>query len=209
MFVAFLDRHPHNEPTLVLCNLVRNFAAWLATQTGTVSSPLNFQGGSIDPIRSGEIPWDIASCVIGTRLVNRALSRSRSPCLIAIRSIASRSIAFQTSIDRTIVRRACFPPSSDFPAIPVSWGGKNWNTGESYRRRVSSVPRAIVHHHPMDFNLIARVHGIIKTFSDYLLHQHLYTLSFDTLPNNLPFSKLPFHSVETPLSQDRIDPFTD
>lgn len=207
MFVAFLDRHPHNEPTVVLCNLVRNFAAWLATQTGTVSSPLNFQGGSIDPIRSGEIPWDIASCVIGTRLVNRALSRSRSPCLIAIRSIASRSIAFQTSIDRTIehaARVSLLHPISRLS--PCRGEGK---IGTRANRRVSSVPRAIVHHHPMDFNLIARVHGIIKTFSDYLLHQHLYTLSFDTLPNNLPFSKLPFHSVETPLSQDRIDPFTD
>lgn len=48
-----------------------------------------------DPIRSREIS---ALRYRHEARQPRALSRSRSPCLIAIRSIASRSIALQTSI---------------------------------------------------------------------------------------------------------------
>lgn len=111
----------------------RNFA-WLRTggatkhgRTAFPSPPLNFQGGSIDRIesnRSIDRSDPIRSeryrrCVIGTRLVNRAsLSRSRSPCLIAIRSIASRSIALQTSIVSRDRCRACFPPLSEHRPFP-------------------------------------------------------------------------------------------
>lgn len=130
---VFLDRHPHNESTIF--NL--HAAQFRVTQNGrrnetrahsvSLPLPLNFQGGSIDRIesnRSIDRSDPIRSeryrrCVIGTRLVNRAsLSRSRSPCLIAIRSIASRSIALQTSIVSRDRCRACFPPLSEHRPFP-------------------------------------------------------------------------------------------
>lgn len=65
------------------------------------------------------------------------------------------------NIDRTIVRRACFPPSSDrFPGYPRV--GRPRGQGKigtrTNRIGVECLPSlVIVHHRPMDFNLIARI----------------------------------------------------
>lgn len=116
--VTFHDRHPHNESTVVVLDLLRNFAAWLTTQTSTVSLPWISKAGR--SIRSGQIPWDIG-CALSARGSSTARYRDRDR-LIAIRSIASRSIALQTSIVRSYAARVSLLHPTDFPVIPVSGG---------------------------------------------------------------------------------------
>lgn len=112
--------------------------------------PLNFQGGSIDridrsidqirpdPIRSERSREISALRYRHEARQPRALSRSRSPCLIAIRSIASRSIALQTSIVSHDRCRACFPPLPEhqpFPGYVPGYVFRRLPFGQTWRGR--------------------------------------------------------------------------
>lgn len=157
-----------------------------------------------DPIRRDPVRY---------RLV-RYRHEARQPRVIAIAiavpdcdSFYREPIDRVPNIDRSYDRTPrVFPSFIRFPGYPRVVGREKLEHG----RIVECLPCLVRSSIIIRWILILLLEStVIKTFSDYLLHQHLYTLSFDTLPNNLPFSKLPFHSVETPLSQDRIDPFTD
>lgn len=129
---VFLDRHPHNESTIF--NL--HAAQFRVTQNGRRNEtrahsvslpPFEFprridRSDRIEPI-DRSIRSDPIREISALRYRHEArqpspLSRSRSPCLIAIRSIASRSIALQTSIVSRDRCRACFPPLSEYRPFP-------------------------------------------------------------------------------------------